>query len=164
MKKIVSAFALVAIAVAGVLALGIGTASAHNADISYNCTTVTVNLTDFPVVPADSPNTNSATITVNGTDHVFTWKTADFTATIPYVPSSTDTSVYVVVHATGADGETAFKDDEFSTEGCTPPPTTTTTAPPTTTTTSPAQPQVEPAVVVRPAAAVAVVAAPAFTG
>jgi len=163
MKKTISALALFAAVTLGTIGLTVGTASAHDANSTYDCFTVKTNFTNFASNPPGS-GSNTATVTVNGVDHNFSWTTTNFTASVPFVSHSGDPDVVVKVAFHGLDGNVGGETKTFPADSCSPPPTTT-TVPATTTTTIPTD--VSPAVVVRPAAAAAaaaVVASPAFTG
>jgi hypothetical protein len=158
MKKTFSAFALIAAVAAGTIGLTVGSASAH-AQITYDCSTVTVNFDNFSQRVDGEVNTGQ--ITVNGEVTNVQFAGPSFVAQIPFVSHSGDADVVVHVTWVGTQPNPAtdFADATFPTDDCSPPPTTT-TAPPTTTTT--VAPQVSPAVAVRPAAAV--IASPTFTG
>ena len=168
MKKTVSTFALITAVALGTIGLTIGSASAHDSNSTYDCFTVTTHFTNFASNPPKS-GSNTATVTVNGVSHPFSWTTVNFTATVPFVSHSGDPDVVVVVSFHGLDGNVGGETKTFPADSCTAPAVI--TVPPTTpTTTIPTN--VSPAVVTRTpapaaapaAAAEAVVASPAFTG
>ena len=162
MKKTVSTLALIAAVALGTIGLTIGNASAHDAALKYDCFTVSASFTDFASNPPGS-GANTATVTVQGAGHDFSWTTKDFTATVPFVSHSGDAPVVVNVAFHGLDGNTGSTSATFPANSCTAPAVI--TVPPTTTTPIPTE--VSPAVVTRTApaaAAEAVVASPAFTG
>ncbi len=162
MKKTVSALALIAAVALGTIGLTIGNAGAHDSSLKYDCFTVTASFTNFASNPPGSGE-NTATVTVNGVNHAFSWKTEDFNATVPFVSHSGDADVVVKVAFHGMDGNTGSNSATFPADDCAAPAVI--TVPPTTTTPIPTD--VSPAVVTRTApaaAAQAVVASPAFTG
>jgi hypothetical protein len=164
MKKTVSALALIVAVALGTIGLTMGSASAHDAAIKYDCFTVTTTFTNFATNPPGT-GANTATVTVNGAVHNFSWTTKDFVATVPFVSHSGDAPVVVKVAFHGLDGNTGGSSATFPADSCAAPAVI--TVPTTTPTTIPTN--VSPAVVTRtaPAAAVApeaVVASPAFTG
>ena len=164
MKKTVSALALVAAVTLGTIGLTISSASAHDSNSTFDCFTVTTHFTNFATNPPGS-GANTATVTVNGVDHNFSWTTKDFVATVPFVSHTGDAPVVVKVAFHGMDGVTGGSSATFPADSCAAP--VSTTVPPTTApTTIPTN--VSPAVVTRTAApataAEAVVASPAFTG
>ena len=101
---------------------------------------------------------------MNGAGTNFSWKTKDFTATVPFVSHKGDADVVVKVAFHGLDGNTGSTSATFPADDCAAPAVI--TVPPTTT--KPIPTNVSPAVVTRTAApaaaAEAVVASPAFTG
>jgi hypothetical protein len=163
MKKIISAFAVIAAVALGTIGLTVGTASAHDATSTYDCFTVTTNFTDFAVGTPPGSTVNTATITVNGATTNFSWPGANFVAKVPFVSHSGDPDVVVKVAWHGLDGNVGSETHTFPADSCAAP--VSTTVPPTTTIPT----NVSPAVVTRTApaaapAAAAVVASPAFTG
>jgi hypothetical protein len=167
MKKTVSAFALITAVALGTIGLTIGSASAHDATLKYDCFTVTATFTNFATNPPGT-GANTATVTVNGAATNFSWTTKDFTGTVPFTSHKGDPPVVVKVTFHGLDGNTGSASQTFPADACAAPAVI--TVPPTTpTTTIPTN--VSPAVVTRTApaaapaaAAEAVVASPAFTG
>jgi hypothetical protein len=162
MKKTVSAFALITAVALGTIGLMIGNASAHDSSLKFDCFKVTASFTNFKSNPPGS-GANTATVTVNGVGHDFSWTTEDFTATVPFVSHSGDAPVVVTATFHGLDGNTGGSSATFPADSCAAPAVI--TVPPTTTTPIPTE--VSPAVVTRTAPAVAaeaVVASPAFTG
>jgi hypothetical protein len=162
MKKTVSALAFIVAVALGTIGLTIGSASAHDATLKFDCFTVTTTFTNFATNPPGT-GANTATVTVNGVVHNFSWTTKDFVATVPFVSHSGDAPVVVKVAFHGLDGNTGGSSATFPADSCAAPAVI--TVPPTTTIPT----NVSPAVVTRtaPAAAVApeaVVASPAFTG
>ena len=89
MKKMLSALAVVAVTAVAALALTVGTASAHNATLSYDCFTVSANYTAF------SAGANTATITINGVVHDVSFTGPNGSATVPFVSHSGDPKVEV---------------------------------------------------------------------
>ena len=83
MKKTVSAFALITAVALGTIGLTIGSASAHDASLKYDCFTVTATFTNFATNPPGT-GANTATVTVNGAASNFSWTTKDFVATVPF--------------------------------------------------------------------------------
>jgi hypothetical protein len=156
MKKIVPVIAAASAAALAVLGIGVGGASAHDSGLSYDCFTVSAAYTNFP-----STGVNSATVTVNGDAHDFTWTGPSFDAHVDFVSHSGDPDVVVTsVYSATADGFDGQDSATFPADDCAPAPPTTTITPPTTTVPT----EVSPSVAVRAVAAEAVVAAPAFTG
>jgi hypothetical protein len=164
MKKTVSALALIAAVTLGTIGLTIGTASAHDSNSTYDCFNVTTTFTNFATNPPGS-GANTATVTVKGTVHNFSWTTKDFVATVPFTSHSGDAPVVVVVSFHGLDGNTGGETKTFPADSCTAPAVITV---PTTTAPTNIPTNVSPEVVTRTAApataAEAVVASPAFTG
>ena len=148
MKKTVSALALIAAVTLGTIGLTIGSASAHDSNSTFDCFTVTTHFTNFATNPPGS-GANTATVTVNGVDHNFSWTTKDFVATVPFVSHTGDAPVVVKVAFHGLDGNTGGSSATFPADSCAPAPAVITVPP---TTAAPAT------------AAEAVVASPAFTG
>jgi hypothetical protein len=165
MKKTVSAFALITAVALGTIGLTIGSASAHDASLKYDCFTVTATFTNFATNPPGT-GANTATVTVNGAASNFSWTTKDFVATVPFVSHSGDPDVVVKVAFHGLDGNTDSTSQTFPADSCTAPAVI--TVPPTTTIPTNVSPAVvtrTPAPAAAPAAAAeAVVASPAFTG
>jgi hypothetical protein len=162
MKKTISALAVIAAVALGTIGLTIGSASAHNSSLNYDCFTVSAPLTNFATNPPGT-GANTATVTVNGVDHNFSWTTKDFVATVPFTSHKGDPPVVAKVTFRGLDGVTGGSTATFPADDCAAPAVI--TVPPTTTIPT----NVSPAVVTRTApaaapAAAAVVASPAFTG
>ncbi len=164
MKKVISAMAVASAAALAVVGIGVGSAGAHNSGLSYDCFTVSAAYTNFP-----STGVNSATLTVNGVAHDFSWTGPSFPASVDFVSHSGDPDVVVSsVYSSTSDDFHGEDSATFPADSCapvTPPTTVPTTVPTTPTTTVPIN--VAPADATRPAtvvAAAAVVATPAFTG
>jgi hypothetical protein len=159
MKKIVSAFAVIAASAAATIGLLAGTAGAHTATLGYDCFTVTAHYVDF------GAGTHAATITINGTVHDVSFTGSSGDASVPFVSHSGDPDVVVSTTFISGDDKPKTISATFPADSCAPPPTT---APPSTTRpTTPTIPiQVGPETVVRPTvvAASPVVASPTFTG
>src|SRR4051812_14924456 len=89
MRKIISVLAIVGAVTLGTVALTVGTASAHDATLSYDCFKVSANYTNF------SAGANTATITINGVVHDVSFTGPNGSTSVPFVSHSGDPDVNV---------------------------------------------------------------------
>ena len=99
MKKVFSAIAVLAATTVATLGITVGSASADNATLSYDCFTVTAHYTDF------STGANTATITINGVAHDVSFTGKNGSATVPFVSHSGDPDVAVSTTFTSGNGQ-----------------------------------------------------------